>query len=109
MPIYEFWCLGCREKSSFFVRTVASPVAAVCPHCGGDRMERAISIFAYRRATQTSEYGEVGSWAEERWQQTMGDEPLPGDIQEMIGAAREGAMPKPASGLPSFPDPLEGL
>lgn len=72
-------------------------------------MERAISTFAYHRSGQTSEYSKAGSWVEEKWQQTMGDEPLPGEIQEMIGTAREGEMPKPAPRLPGFPDPLAGL
>ncbi len=36
-------------------------------------------------------------------------DPLPGEIQEMIGAAREGEMPKPPASLPDFGNPLEGL
>lgn len=72
-------------------------------------MERAISTFAYHKPAQTGDPRNAGRWVEQQWERTIGDEPLPGEIQEMIGAARDGELPKPAAGLPEFPDPLEGL
>ena len=88
-------------------------------------MERLMSGFAYHRSMESrweaagdpnqpgADYyddpSNVGRWVEKRWGETMGDEPLPGEIQEMIGAAREGEMPKPPASLPDFGNPLEGL
>jgi|CXWL01.1.fsa_nt_gi putative FmdB family regulatory protein len=50
MPIYEFGCLACRKRTSVFVRSVSSPVAAVCEHCGGTNLRRLMSKFAVHRA-----------------------------------------------------------
>lgn len=125
MPIYEYLCATCHRKSSFFVRTVSTPLEPVCQSCGGADLKKAVSSFAYHRslsdrweaAGDPSDPGDdyykdpsnIGRWVEQKWQQTMGEEPLPGEIQEMIGAAREGEMPKPMPSLPDFPDPLAGL
>lgn len=125
MPFYEFWCLSCRKKSSFFVRTIATPLEPACQSCGGREMQRAVSTFAYHKSAQSrlEEAGDsssssdpynddprnIGRWVEDKWAQTMGEEPLPGEIQEMIGQAREGEMPGPLPSLPGFPDPLRDL
>ena len=125
MPIYEYWCLACRRKSSFFVRSVSSPLEPVCQHCGASEMRRAMSTFAYHKSAQTrrdeagdpanpgmdyySDPRNVGRWVEDRWEQTMGGEPLPEVIHEMIETARDGELPRPMEGMPDFPDPLGGL
>src|SRR3990172_8556209 len=114
MPVYEFWCLTCRKKSSFFVRTISTPLEPACQSCGGREMQRAVSTFAYNKSAKTrmEEAGspnspsDPGRWVEDTWARTMGDEPLPGEIQEMIGQAREGEMPGPLPSLPGFPDPF---
>lgn len=125
MPIYEFWCLACRKKSSFFVRSVSSSLEPACQSCGGREMERAVSSFAFHKSLQerweeggdpnnpSEDYykdpSNIGRWVEQKWQETMGDEPLPGEIEEMIDTARQGEMPKPLPSLPDFPDPLRDL
>lgn len=125
MPVYEFFCQSCGRKSSFFVRTVSSALDPVCQACGGRELRRAVSSFAYHRSQQArwedagdpnnpsedfyKDPSKVGRWVEDKWKETMGGEPLPGEIQEMIGAAREGEMPKPLPSLPDFPDPLRDL
>ena len=125
MPIYEYWCLSCRKKSSFFVRTITSSLDPVCQSCGSTQMERAVSGFAYQKSAQTlrdqaadpynppgdyyNDPRNVGRWVEQTWQETMGDEPLPEEIHEMIETAREGDLPEPPAGMPEFPDPLQGL
>jgi len=125
VPIYEFWCISCRKKSSIFVRTVSSELDPACQHCGGKEMQRAVSHFAYHKSAKTrmEEAGDpnnpsdsfyddprnIGRWVEDKWQQTMGEEPIPGEIQEMIGTAREGEMPSPLPNLPDFPNPLRDL
>src|SRR5437660_9148840 len=97
MPIYDYRCRGCGKKSSFFVRTVNTPLEPACEHCGAREMERTISPFAYHRSMQTrwdsagdptnpgADYyddpSNVGRWVEERWGGTMGDEAPPGEVQ----------------------------
>ena len=124
MPIYEYLCRSCRRKSSIFVRTVSSPVNAVCSHCGGSEMDRAVSAFAHHRSREARweeaghpyEMGDeayddaanVGRYAEARAAE-MGVE-LPGEIKEMIEAARQGEKPKPPDyGGADMPDPLREL
>jgi len=43
MPIYEFLCDDCRRRTSVFTRSVSSPVAALCEHCGSSNLSRLIS------------------------------------------------------------------
>ena len=107
MPIYEFRCQECQQKSSFLVRG-SSPGALRCPACGSAHLTRIISSFAYHKSEQTrlEEAGEppmsptldyykdprnIGRWAEKRTKE-LGVE-MPSQVQEMIQAAREGEMP----------------
>ena len=125
MPIYEYWCLSCRKKSSFFVRSVNATLEPVCEHCQSTDMRRAVSLFSHRPSEKSrlaaagdpnnpspdyyQDPRNVGRWVESQWRETMGGEPLPSDISEMIETARGGEMPKPLESLPDFPDPLGGL
>lgn len=43
MPIYEYDCLDCRKPFEFLHLTSTSQAA--CPHCGGQQLERKISLF----------------------------------------------------------------
>jgi len=107
MPIYEYRCQDCSRKSSIFVRTASATVAPACAHCGSQRLERALSTFAYHRSEQSRlqeteepalhnspEYYKdprnIGRWAEKRMDE-MGVE-MPTGIKEMIGKAREGEV-----------------
>ena len=85
MPIYEFKCRDCGRLTSIFVKTMSTPYEARCRHCGGQRLERAVSRFAYHKSEQTilEEYGME----------------LPKEAREMIDAAREGEFPEPVKDL----------
>ncbi len=50
MPIYEFRCNRCRRRTSVFSRSIGSPVAAVCQHCGSSDLSRLISRVAVLRS-----------------------------------------------------------
>lgn len=108
MPIYEFRCHQCGRKSSFLTRSVSQQLTPACRACGSSEMERLIGSFAYHKSMQTihEESGEptmfagndyykdprnIGRWAEKRFAD-MGEE-MPGHLQQMIQAAREGEMP----------------
>ncbi len=43
MPIYEFHCNSCQRLTTVFSRSIGSPVAAACEHCGSDDLSRLIS------------------------------------------------------------------
>ena len=116
MPIYEFICQDCHNKSSFFIRDVAAPMTLKCESCDGVNLTRTISSFAYHKSMQTiwEESGEptmnpgedyykdprnIGRWVEKKFQD-MGEE-LPSQVKETIQAAREGEMPEPLKDLQS--------
>lgn len=46
MPIYEYHCDDCSEPFEVFVRSVTAPVAAVCPKCGSEHVEKAVSAVS---------------------------------------------------------------
>ncbi len=105
MPIYEFQCRKCRQKTSVFVRAVSSPVNAVCPACGSHELTRLITSFgisksvsdvhaAYSNPHDPNYYSDprnIGRWTEDKFE-NMGME-LPSQIRDMIDGAREGEMP----------------
>ncbi|MBI4307576.1 MAG: zinc ribbon domain-containing protein [Chloroflexi bacterium] len=113
MPIYEFRCRSCGQKTSVFVQSVRSAIPDACPTCGGHDMARLVSSFAYHKseATRREEAGDpaspgpdyykdprnIGRWAEKRLQE-MGVE-MPAQAKEMIQAAREGELPPPVKDL----------
>jgi putative FmdB family regulatory protein len=108
MPIYEYKCQDCGRLTSVFVKSMSSEVDATCRHCGGAKLSRANSGFAYHKseATILAEYGaepkrvedyrdprQIGRWVERRFNE-MGEE-LPDSTRKMIDAAREGELPPP--------------
>ena len=114
MPIYEFLCPECNNKSSILIRAGAKSFRAKCPVCGSGELTRVMSSFAYHRSLQTihEQAGEpqrspspdyykdprnIGRWAEKRFDE-LGVE-MPHQAQEMIQAAREGELPGPLKDL----------
>lgn len=57
MPIYEYGCQACRKRTSVFVRSMSSPVKAVCEHCGSRKMRRLISRVTVARSAGVGEAG----------------------------------------------------
>ena len=45
MPIYEYVCAKCGEKTEVIQRMSAAPLR-VCPHCGGKKLKKAFSAPA---------------------------------------------------------------
>jgi hypothetical protein len=85
---------------------------AVCDHCGGRKLSRALSRFAYHRSEQQvlEQYGaepkrmedykdprQIGRWVERKFDEYGMD--VPSEAKEMIDAAREGELPKPVDEL----------
>jgi putative FmdB family regulatory protein len=110
MPIYEFKCQDCGRLTSVLIRSVGASSEATCQDCGGRRLERAVSRFAYHKSAQTilEEYGsepkrledykdprQIGRWVERKFQEYGMD--VPDDARKMIDAAREGEFPQPVA------------
>jgi len=45
MPIYEYWCRGCKKKVEILTFRIGGNVDAACPKCGGKDLRRLISRF----------------------------------------------------------------
>ena len=80
MPIYEYTCADCGERSEVFRRSMsAAETAVACSHCGGAHTSRAVSQFAFAKAGDV--YGSAG---EESYLDSLG---------EMGGMGGMGGMP----------------
>ncbi len=112
MPIYEYTCDDCGRLTSVFTRSMSAKVDATCTHCGGAKLSRALSRFAYHQSEQqvVERHGgepqrledykdprQIGRWAERKFDE-YGME-LPDKARKMIDAAREGELPSPADEL----------
>ena len=113
MPIYEYRCQSCSQLSSFFTRSISTPLEAICAHCNSSDMQRRMSSFAMGKTTQSvhdrvssgagpapSDYSRdyysdprnIGRNVEEGFRR-YGMEMPPG-VRDKIEAAREGDLPK---------------
>jgi hypothetical protein len=87
---------------------MSSRLEATCKHCGGRRLSRTLSRFAYHKSEQTilEQYGsepkrledykdprQIGRWVERKFDEYGID--LPDNARQMIDAAREGEFPEP--------------
>lgn len=108
VPVYEFQCNSCNQRKSVLIRTMSdSNHSPVCANCGSKDLRRLISTVAYHRSLHDvweqsgspdnpgSDYYKdprnIGRWAENKFKE-MGQE-MPGEVKEMIQAAREGDLP----------------
>ena len=109
MPIYEFRCGDCGGVSSFFTRSINSPLEPVCSHCQSLAMIRRMSQFATGKSVQSvheqhslrsastspdyySDPRNIGRQVEERFAR-YGVE-VPATVRESIDSARQGELPK---------------
>jgi putative FmdB family regulatory protein len=46
MPIYEYWCSGCRKKVEIFFLRLRESQQPACPHCKGLELRRLVSRFS---------------------------------------------------------------
>ena len=102
MPIYEYRCASCGEKSTFFLRSIGAPLEPRCRHCGGRDLRRIISPVAHRvqggpaGGDPAMDYykdpGNVGRRVEETFKR-FGVE-MPDRIRKTIDEARRGKLPE---------------
>ncbi len=69
MPLYDFRCSDCNKTFELLVKTSATPV---CPQCGGQNMEKQVSLpaapgqsaaFIARARAQASREGHFSNYA----------------------------------------------
>ena len=109
MPIYEFRCGDCGRVSSFFTRSINTPLEPECTHCQSLAMVRRMSPFATGKSVQSvheqhslgsaasspeyySDPRNIGRHIEERFSR-YGVE-VPATVRESIDSARQGELPK---------------
>ena len=109
MPIYEYRCASCGKMSTYFTRSINTPLEPWCSHCHGREMQRCMSSFALGKTTQPVQPGygagpgpsspeyysdprNIGQHLEESFRR-YGME-MPQSVRETIDAAREGELPK---------------
>ena len=64
MPIYEYACKHCQERTSILVRSFTAPATVRCEHCGGEETERALSAPAVRMGPLNEEKGKPSEEAQ---------------------------------------------
>ncbi|MCA9244758.1 MAG: zinc ribbon domain-containing protein [Phycisphaerales bacterium] len=57
MPIYEYRCRKCERAFDVLVRNADDEREARCPDCQGRQVERVLSVFAARSATEPAPRG----------------------------------------------------
>ncbi len=108
MPVYEFRCNSCSQKISILVKSINQPLSPVCSVCGGTKLTRLFSGFAYHRSISDiheqsgspdnagpdfyKDPRNIGRWTENKFE-SMGMD-VPPQIREMIQASREGELPE---------------
>ncbi len=45
MPIYEYHCSDCGSDFEKFLRSMFSKETITCPDCGGEHVNKALSLF----------------------------------------------------------------
>jgi len=53
MPIYEFRCLSCRDIFELLFLTENDKKEIRCPHCGGEELERVLSVTNYAKGASS--------------------------------------------------------
>lgn len=101
--MYEYVCNACGSPLSVFVRTVNSPVKAVCERCGSSDLRRLVSKFAVLRGPGGGDLDRldammgdideddpraVAAWAREM--QRESGEDLGGEFDEMVSRMERG-------------------
>lgn len=107
MPIYEYRCGACGKRTSVFVRSVSSPVAAACEHCGSTKLSRLMSKFAVHRAggglddASLDNIDENDPRAMARMMRQMAEEsgePVDAEFEQMVSRMEAGEMPDDMDG-----------
>lgn len=65
MPIYEYHCLACKRRVSFFLRKINEPVNESCPYCSSKELQRIMSRFSSPKSEEArmESLADPGKWS----------------------------------------------
>lgn len=109
MPIYEYRCHWCEKASSFFIRSIGSPLEPVCSNCESTDLQRRMTTFAMGK-TLSSVHESFPAGSEDRCPDYYRDPrnigrnvektfskfgmKVPPSVRDNIDTARSGETPK---------------
>ncbi len=112
MPIYEYRCADCRQKTTIITLSVRETVDVVCSHCGGRSLTKLVSRVVLGRSEESrlesladpsaragldeDDPASVGRWMKKMGRE-MGDEAGEG-FDEDVDRAMEDAAKENESG-----------
>ena len=66
MPIYEYRCTKCRQRTSTFVRSFSPPESVQCGHCGSQETKKMMSSFVSLKSEESrlEELESPASWGD---------------------------------------------
>jgi putative FmdB family regulatory protein len=99
VPVYEFTCNACRAPLSVFVRSISSPINAVCERCGSADVQRRVSKFAVLRGSGGDDFDfgagfdesdprAMAAWARQMQRETGED--MGPEFEDMVGRLERG-------------------
>jgi putative FmdB family regulatory protein len=108
VPIYEYRCNRCQRRASIFQRSIQTPAAAACSHCGSTDLTRLISRVAVLHSEESAledlasdaslaDLDESDPRSMARWARRMGremGEELGPEFDEMVDRMEAGEMPE---------------
>jgi len=106
MPLYEYRCLDCKQRSTVLVLSLANQAPAACSHCTSTRVERILSRFASPKSEEArlealtdpsnlAGLDENDPQSMARFMKTMGEEvgeDLGDDLSEAMESGETGSM-----------------
>lgn len=118
MPIYEYRCADCRQKTTIITLSVRETVDVVCSHCGGRSLTKLVSRVVLGRSEESRLEGladpsalagldendpaSVGRWMKKMGRE-MGDEAGEGFDEDVDRALEDAAKENEAGGAGEEP------
>lgn len=84
MPLYEYQCDDCRQVTTILVRGQPGASMPTCRRCGGSKLTKLISRFAFHRS-----WGDSLDWVPSRETLTDVDEDDPHSMDQFMGRMQQ--------------------
>ena len=84
VPLYEYRCEDCQHVSTVLVRSWSAAAPPACHRCGGAKLTRLVSRFAFHRS-----WGESLDWTPSGETLSDMDEDDPESVDRFMGRLRQ--------------------